>query len=127
MESTHKSYAFFYRIGCLLLALHFFNISIDPKDPHPDFVPENLSINDIESLTEFLAEVVFGWGNAFVEHEEHDSEGKETVDCFKFFFSKSAVTIVVGKYGGKSSNFLAKHSAVAVGPYKDIHSPPPRA
>jgi hypothetical protein len=126
MKLISSSYVRSYRIFCLLFALHFLNLSIDSKDRHPDFIPEDLSFNDIESVTEFIAEVVFGWHDAFQEHDEDDSDGHETIDFYKFYVSKTAETIATHKISNDNDSFVLKNSGDALGPQKDIHSPPPR-
>jgi hypothetical protein len=62
------------RILCFSLALHFFNLSIDSRDKHPESIPEDLSFNDIESLAEFFVEIILGETNTFKEHDESDNE-----------------------------------------------------
>jgi hypothetical protein len=126
MKLISSTYVRSYRIFCLLFALHFLNLSIDSKDRHPDFIPEDLSFNDIESVTEFIAEVVFGWHDAFQEHDEDDTESQETTDFLKFYVTRKSETIVAHAIVKGSDKFAQKNSADALGPYKDIHSPPPR-
>lgn len=63
----------FTRIVAFLLAIHLLNFSIDPEDPQPLHLPEDLSINEIESFAEFIAEVVLGFTDAFAETEEQDT------------------------------------------------------
>lgn len=67
------------------LALFIFNFSIDAPDAFGDAVPEDLSYNDIESITELILEDVLGIYNAFPEHEENDPED-EGGRCKKFDF-----------------------------------------
>lgn len=73
------------RLFCLVLSLHILNCSIDPRDPEPSFVPEDLSINEIESIAEFFAEVVFEFTDAIPEHDEADTD-HGTIDFNKIFF-----------------------------------------
>ena len=63
-----------YRILCVVMALHILNFSIDAPDPEPAGQPENLSYNDIESVTELVAEQWLKIDNAFPEHDEADDE-----------------------------------------------------
>lgn len=58
------------------LGLYLFNISVDAADQNPQFIPEDLSINDQESVLEILVEKVFGFENAFVEYDDADTEEK---------------------------------------------------
>lgn len=86
MHLIRNKYAGITRIICFVFALHILNMSIDPRDPQPDSVPEDLTINEIESITEFFAEVVFGIKNAFAEHDERDANDSGTLDLCKIFF-----------------------------------------
>lgn len=126
MKLISNSHGRFYRIFCLVFALHFLNVSIDSRDPYPDHIPEDLSLNDIETITEFIAEVVLGWENAFREHEDDDRDDHEATDFYKFYVSKSAETIAGNMARSQSDAFASKRSGNALGPQKDIHSPPPR-
>jgi hypothetical protein len=74
------------RLFCLLLSVHILNCSIDPRDREPSFIPEDLSINEIESIAEFFAESVFGFKNAIPEHDEADTD-HGTIDLNKIFIS----------------------------------------
>lgn len=58
----------------LLLAAMILNYSIDVPDPNNDSVKEDLSYNDIESITELIFEYGFGWDNFVPEHDEDDRE-----------------------------------------------------
>lgn len=56
------------------MGLYLFNISVDTTDPNPEYISEDLSINDQESLVEILVEKVLGFENAIVEYDDHDTE-----------------------------------------------------
>ena len=83
------------RLVCLLLALHFLNLSIDSRDPNPDAIPEDLSFNDIESVTEFFAEIVLNRVNAFAEHDERDINDGGAADFHKFYCASSTTEIEI--------------------------------
>jgi hypothetical protein len=127
MKLINSKYGRFYRILSLLLALHFLNLSIDSRDPNPDAIPEDLSFNDIESITEFITEVVFGWHNAFEEHDERDSDEGGSLDFYKFYCSNQFVNIQPKFRVSHSQEFHIRDSGKLLAPVKDIHSPPPRA
>jgi hypothetical protein len=126
MTLINSTYRRFYRLGCLLLALHFLNLSIDSRDSKPDNFPEDLSLNDIESITEFLTEIVFGWNGAFEEHDEKDSDEGGALDFYKFYCSNQSLVIIHRTLSLSSKFYVGNVDAVAA-PVKDIHSPPPRA
>lgn len=74
------------RTVALLLSVYLFNFSVDSKDALPDYVEEDLSYNDIESVYEIVAETIFGIDNAVSEYDEHDLEEGESVDIGDFTF-----------------------------------------
>lgn len=93
---THVRKSFLVPYLWLALSLVIFNLSIDIPDPLPDSVSENLTVNDIESISELVIEKILGFENAFVEYDDHDLEDEggfcKKVDfkfyqqlCFHFF------------------------------------------
>ena len=63
-----------FRLFWLFMAVHIFNFSVDTPEAQPDFVPEDLTYNDMESVVEILLEKVFDIQNAIAEHDENDTE-----------------------------------------------------
>lgn len=57
------------------MGLYLLNISVDPIDPRPEYMPEDLSINDQESIVEIVIEEVLGYQNAIDEYDDHDTAG----------------------------------------------------
>jgi hypothetical protein len=116
------------RFFCLVLALHFLNCSIDSKDPNPDAIPEDLGFNDIEHVTEFVAEIVFGWNNAFEEHDERDAEDGTSIDVIKFFFNNYSVHIDHQiACVSKSAKFVLTNTQDVNSLPREVTSPPPKA
>jgi hypothetical protein len=77
------------------LALFIFNVSIDTPDAFGDEVAEDLSFNDIESISELVLEDILGIYNAFPEHDENDRED-EGGFCKKIDFQfnqNSSITV----------------------------------
>lgn len=70
------------------MAIHIFNCAIDAPDLTPIDAPEDLSYNDMETITELIAEEILGMDNFFEEHDDDDSDcssilkGKVSVDFF---------------------------------------------
>lgn len=56
------------------MALFLLNISVDTADPNPEYIPEDLSINDQESIIEIVVEEILGYENAIKEYDDNDSE-----------------------------------------------------
>lgn len=68
-----------YRILCFLMALHVLNISIDTPDRttlsgRATTYHKDLSINEIESISEFVLEKCLGMADAIPEHDDPDDE-----------------------------------------------------
>jgi hypothetical protein len=120
-------YTPFAKFLCLLLALHFLNLSIDSTDPNPDSVPEDLSFNDIESVTEFLAEIIFHNVNAFAEHDEKDNSDGGSPDAFKFCCANGLVSIESTFDFSESPKFQARSCGMFKSPPMNVSSPPPKS
>lgn len=79
-----------------IMGLFLLNISVDAKDPNPEHIPEDLSINDQESIVEILIEKVLGFENAFKEYDDHDTENHSKkanvkVDLFNMFIDYNTI------------------------------------
>lgn len=56
------------------MGIYLLNISVDTADPNPEHIPEDLSINDQESIVEIVVEKVLGFEDAIKEYDDHDTE-----------------------------------------------------
>lgn len=59
-----------------LLGLYLLNISVDVADPNSENIPEDLTINDQESIIEIIVEQILGYEDAFKEYDDADNEGQ---------------------------------------------------
>ncbi|SNR63121.1 hypothetical protein SAMN04488009_2847 [Maribacter sedimenticola] len=64
----------FSKILWSLIGLHLLNISVDNADPNPEYIPEDLSFNDQESIIEIVIEKVLGYEDAIKEYDDQDTE-----------------------------------------------------
>lgn len=122
----HRYHAFL-RLASFLFALHIFNLSIDPRDKEPDFLPEDLSVNEIESIAELVMESVFGFSNTFAEHDEAD--GSEGTNDFNKGFCVAPAYAVVSQsdhYTREVQYFVFDSLDFSL-PVRDILAPPPKA
>ena len=116
-----------YRTMALLMALYVFNFSIDSPDGHPDTVAEDLSVNDIESVYELVAETILGIENAVEERDERDPDDGSSFQFKKFY------TTLVSSVQIKAADYIFdlhiyKHICPALAiRFREIDSPPPRA
>jgi hypothetical protein len=82
-----------FRFLWFIIALHILNCSIDTPDGIPSSQPEDLTINDIETVYELVVEKLLGYENAVPEHDEPGDEennrinAKKTVDFYYSQFS----------------------------------------
>src|ERR1035437_9819983 len=74
----------FGKIICFLFALHILNISVDSPDPQPEWVPEDLSVNDMESISEIVCEQILHIDNAFPENDDQDNADHGAPAAFHF-------------------------------------------
>ena len=111
------------------MALYLLNICVDSPDFHKN-TPENLTINDQESLIELVVEQVLDLGNIIPEQDDADSEknnsGKASFSLDHFIldsFSTKGNGICLAlnqKHEAWSDSFYA----VA---YLQIDAPPPQS
>ena len=71
------------------LLIMFVNICVDAVDPNPQHIPENLSINDQESVVELIFESLLGYENIIEEFDDEDqkksnSSSNQTNDYWNF-------------------------------------------
>ncbi len=110
------------------MGLYLINISVDPADPKPNHIPEDLSINDQESIIEFAIEKLLGFENAIDEHDDHDTEDhhKNTnvkaglVTHFTFNYITSGLPVET-----KKKRFPDFESCLTTG-FHQLLTPPPK-
>ena len=117
------------KVICLLLAFQIFNCSVDIQDFHPNYVPEDLNYNEMESIVEIIAEKVLSIDNFSIEYDESESE--ETTSAFSkkildHFIPQTnselpypATIEFIREYLSGSCHFVLKV-------FPDIDSPPPQ-
>ena len=74
-----------FRLFWLFMAVHIFNCSVDTPDAKPDYVPEDLTYNDMESVVEIVLENVLDIKDAIAEHDENDTEEGNSFNIKKDF------------------------------------------
>jgi hypothetical protein len=113
------------------MALHILNCSIDTPDAQPDYIAEDLSYNDIESITELILENILGIENAITEHDESDTEEGYSFQMAKIFLYLHSSPVFLTSNTIEFTDLELSDSR-----YKDIHysqfhpeivSPPPQA
>lgn len=117
----------FSRILWGLMALYLLNISVDSPDRNPQCVPEDLSINDQESIVEIIVEQMLGFENVFKEYDDHDTEGHQKKSNFQLeIIELKQLYFAIANL--KNLNTKPKfqiYSATLTTGYLFLHSPPP--
>ena len=84
------------RIFWGLIALYMLNICVDSPDLFPN-QPENLNINDQESVIELVVEQVLDLGDVIPEYDDNDTEehtsSKTSVNLDHFIVDKSSIAL----------------------------------
>lgn len=110
-----------------LMGFYLLNISVDTVDPKPEYIPEDLSINDQESILEIIVEKVLGYENAIKEYDDHDSEDhnkkKETKTDLLIHFPK---TYNLFNHLNKRKILYPNQENQLLNAFKEIDSPPPK-
>ena len=116
------------KILAFLFALHIFNISVDPPDAQPEWIPKDLSINEMNSITEIFFEEVLHIDNAFPEFDQHDNRDHGVpigmhLDMMFYYHPITQIVLLENPkplHIKQNENFIEQFSA-------DILIPPPKA
>ena len=65
------------------MGFYLLNISVDAPDLYPEYIPENLTFNDQESIIEIVVEKILGFEDAIKEYDDHDNEDHNTKTASK--------------------------------------------
>jgi hypothetical protein len=110
----------------LLMAFYILNFSIDSKDIDPDYIQEDLSLNDIESFYELILEEVIGIENAVEEHDEHDQEEGGAFDFEKVYLSLPHSGMQPKQDIIRTLHFNISSENLIIPGFSKIDSPPPK-
>ena len=61
------------------MGLHLLNCSVDMPDRYVNSIPENLTVNKQETITEIIIEKLLGFENAIAEIEDNDAQQQATL------------------------------------------------
>lgn len=111
------------------MAFYLLNCSVDVDDENPGNLPENLSINDQESIIEIVLEIGLGIEDAIPENEDADGD-QETSHKKKL---KSEIQFFVDNIGNGlrflealANRYTTGHSDLTPPVFFKVPSPPPR-
>lgn len=78
----------------LLMTGLFINTSVDPIDPEGDWVPEDLSVNEMETITEIVAEKLLNIDDCFQETNDNDPDERTVIKIVKDYNQDIPVKII---------------------------------
>ncbi|RRQ49752.1 hypothetical protein DZC72_03945 [Maribacter algicola] len=98
------------------MGLYLLNISVDTIDPKPEYIPENLTFNDQESIVEIVVEQLLGFEEAFEEFDDPDTEEHNSPSKVKI----NLISAIVSDFGLDTSNL---DTSLRAFPDYQIHLP----
>ncbi len=110
------------------MGLYLLNISVDTADIHPEHITEDLSINDQESIIEFVVEQVLGYEDAFEEYDDHDTEDHNKKNNTKIeLIPHVATDLKLNRHPliSTQQNY-SHHSLFLTIGFKKLDAPPPK-
>jgi hypothetical protein len=121
-----------FKIVWIVMALHILNFSIDAPDAQDDAIAEDLSYNEIESITEFFAEDILQIKDAFSESDENDQEDNgliKKITSFEFCKIHHPIDDKIVFYPVEINSIAFLYYKVPSLPvnYIEVFSPPPEA
>ena len=110
------------------MGVYLLNISVDIADTTPEYLPEDLSINDQESLVEIIVEQVLGFENTFCEYDDPDTKDftkkkNPNIDLVVLFSSELTSS---KKLNDISKLRYPKYIVCLTKGYSRLTSPPPK-
>jgi hypothetical protein len=111
------------------MAVHMLNICVDMPDAAPDYVPEDLTVNDQESLVEMVLEKGLDIENAIEEHDEADDTNSQNFEMCKDIKFHSVRTELASFERPYNIVFLDTPYKMDYSflYFKEINPPPPKA
>jgi hypothetical protein len=110
------------------MSIYLLNLSVDTSDAIPNHFPEDLTINDQESIIEIIAEQILGFENAIKEYDDIDNEEHNKKTSIKLeIFDQKPVNYSIRQPFIKESKqkFNTQRSHLTHG-FKQLETPPPK-
>jgi hypothetical protein len=105
-----------------------FNICVDAPDAYLDYVPEDLSFNEQESIVEIIVEKILGFENALAEYDENDTEAfnkKKDSRLDILFQCQTLLENLNNHPQDQKQNYSHYLAQLAMG-FLQVDSPPPK-
>ncbi len=113
-----------------IIALQIINLSIDSTDFQP--ISSNITLGDfnyINSLTEYVSEIVLGNKDAFPEYQNESSSSKaQLVKHLSIKLSQPTTVVDIINISEELHSFIVPlNESYSFAFYKEINPPPPKA
>jgi hypothetical protein len=110
------------------MGLYLLNISVDSADPNPEYIAEDLSINDQESIIEIVLEKVLGYENAIEEYDDNDSEDHNKKTNVKIDLTNHYIAELVlnKKFIISIRQNFPDHNSFLTNGFQKLDIPPPK-
>ncbi|AWW28973.1 hypothetical protein DN752_01830 [Echinicola strongylocentroti] len=108
------------------MALYLFNISADAPDLRPFYMPEDLTINDQESIVELIMETILGFEGVFAEYDDPDTDDEGStfdLSVFVVFEQSNALVEPFLELIRRRSFYISK---ALVRGFGQLEGPPPK-
>ncbi len=111
------------------MGLYLLNISADTADPHPTHIPEDLSINDQESIIEVVVETILGFEDAFQEYDDPDTEGhdKKPTVRIDLIIQHTAYSCIAHSLIAGGKEYFPDYNAYLTSGFLQLDTPPPKS
>jgi len=116
------------QVFCGLMGIYLLNISVDSADLNPNYVSEDLSINDQESIVEIILEQILGFEDAIAEYDDNDFEehNKKNTVKLELIAQANKDLKAISNYN-ESLDKLYMHSDASLrSGHGQLDTPPPR-
>ncbi|MBU2018303.1 MAG: hypothetical protein KJ941_01545 [Bacteroidetes bacterium] len=112
-----------------LLGLFLLNISVDTTDYNRNNTPEDLSINNQESIIEMVVEQVLGYVDAFKEFDDQDPEdpNKKTNLKIEWFNNYKTYWVIKQLFIGTYKQDFPNLNTFLTKGFEKLDIPPPKA
>lgn len=110
------------------MGFYFLNICVDTPDPNPEYIPEDLTINDQESIIEIIVEQIMGYENAIEEFDDNDTKDHNTLTITKINLINRYLNDINIKQlfiETKSQKFPDLNAYLTIG-FHQLDTPPPK-
>ncbi|MFO7720818.1 MAG: hypothetical protein R6W85_10320 [Gillisia sp.] len=109
------------------MGLYLLNISVDPADLNPDHIPENLNLNEQESIVEIIVEKILGYEDAIAEYDDHENEdhNKKNTVKINLLFLYTAERSNSEPISEISKQKYQRYKALLTKGHYQIDTPPP--